>query len=337
MSELADRLASYLPGVLDVGAVVVEEAARVPGGFSRHTWTVTVRADGRRRRLIVRFDPEVSLLASNRPVEYALYEAMGRVPGVPVPPVIVDEDDPEPLGRPFMSTEQVPGDADAATVTSLPEPQRRALVDELMDILGRIAGSDWRALALDRVLDAPAADEVWRTELDRWERVLDEHDLGPLPITRGAVRWLRRHPPPPPPAVGVVHGDYRTGNFLAVDGGVTAILDWEMAHLGDPVEDLAWYLLTNWRTAPDRPDDAGGLLGRGETIAAWERATGRRADPERLRWWELLSHVKALAIWRTGAAHVAAGRTNDVQLALIPWFYTDLQEGAMLELLGVEA
>jgi aminoglycoside phosphotransferase (APT) family kinase protein len=335
VDDLPGRLESHLPGVLGAGEVTVEAARRVPGGFSRHTWTVTARVDGRPRGLVVRFDPESSLLESNRPVEYAMYAAMGQVEGVPVPAAVVEEEDPEPLGRPFMVTERVEGTADSSAVTSLGDDARRALVEQLMDILARIGAADWSALGLERVLDVPDREEIWRVELERWEAVLDTNDLGPMPITRAVRRWLRNHPPPPPPAVGVVHGDFRTGNFLAVDGRATAILDWEMAHLGDPLEDLAWYLLPNWRSAGDRPTAPGGLLELEDTLAAWERATRRSIDREALRWWQLLGHVKAVAIWNTGAANVVAGKTDDVQLALIPWFYNDSQEGWMLELLEV--
>lgn len=335
MDDLPGRLEAYLPGALGVDEVTVEAARRVPGGFSRHTWTVTIRVGGEPRDLVVRFDPESSLLESNRPVEYAMYAGMGAVDGVPVPATVVEEDDPEPLGRPFMITERVEGSADAAALTDLDEPAREDLLEQLMGIVTRIGAADWRALGLDRLLEAPAPEDAWRVELERWGRVLDEHDLGPMPITRGVRRWLRRNPPPAPPEVGIVHGDFRTGNFLAVDGRVTAVLDWEMAHLGDPLEDLAWNILPNWRNASDRPTAPGGLLELEDTLAAWERATGRTVDREALRWWQLLGHVKAVAIWNTGAANVVAGKTDDVQLALIPWFYNDSQEGWMLDLLGV--
>ena len=69
---------------------------------------------------------------------------------------------------------------------------------------------------------------------------VDRNELEPQPIIRAAIRWLRANPPPPPERVSVVHGDYRVGNFLYTKEGIHGIVDWEMAHLGDPLEDLAW-------------------------------------------------------------------------------------------------
>src|SRR4029078_9075954 len=80
-----------------------------------------------------------------------------------------------------------------------------------------------------------------------WEKVIDEDELEPQPIARAAIRWMRRNPPPPAQRISIVHGDYRTGNFLHDgQGRILAILDWEMAHLGDPLEDLGWALDPLW-------------------------------------------------------------------------------------------
>lgn len=337
MRGFVDGFEAYLARMLSTEKVEVADARRIPGGFSRHTWSTTVRADGDERRLVVRFDPEASLLESNRTVEYAMYAAFGHVAGVPVPSAVVNEDDPGPLGRPFMCTEQVDGSPDTGELADIERATRRGLGTEAMEVLGRIGRADWRALGLGQVLDVPDRHQVWEAELNRWEAALDEHDLGPMPVTRAAIRWLRRNPPPPPPHVGVVHGDFRCGNLLFADGRLTAVLDWEMAHLGDPLEDLAWYMLENWRYDPAHPEDPGGLMSRDETIAAWEASAGRTVDPDALRWWQLLSHVKAVGIWNTGAHNFASGETADVMLALIPWFYNADQEGWMLELLGVES
>src|SRR6201999_3457195 len=119
--------------------------------------------------------------------------------------------------------------------------------------------------------------DCWRHELDRWEKVIDEDEREPQPIARAAIRWLRKHPPPPAQKICVVHGDYRTGNFLHDNQGtIRAVLDWEMAHLGDPLEDLGWALDPLWSHGdPSRP---AGTLPRADAIALWEAASGLKAD-----------------------------------------------------------
>ena len=137
----------------------------------------------------------------------------------------------------------------------------------------------------------------------------------------------------PPDRLGVVHGDYRTGNFLYdTEGGVHAILDWEMAHLGDPLEDLAWSLnpVFNWA----RDGRAGGLLPRAEAVAIWERSAGRKADPEALLWWELFNHVKGQAIWLAAGKEFIAGNNRDPVLAMPGLIMANSQDRASLDALG---
>ena len=131
----------------------------------------------------------------------------------------------------------------------------------------------------------------------------------------------------------MVHGDYRTGNFLAsADGQIRAILDWEMAHRGDPLEDLAWSLNRAWCFQGD--DRAGGLAARDVAIAHWEQASGLRADPAALHWWELLACVKGQGIWLGAARAFAQGANRDLMMAFAAWLLTNSQDRAMLELMG---
>src|SRR5947208_9125553 len=106
-------------------------------------------------------------------------------------------------------------------------------------------------------------------QLDYCATVIDDAELHPYPVAHAAIRWLRRHPPQPARKLSLVHGDYRTGNFLySPDGEIKAILDWEMAHVGDPLEDLAWSMDPLWCWTS--PELAGRLLPHGEAVAAWE-------------------------------------------------------------------
>ena len=130
-----------------------------------------------------------------------------------------------------------------------------------------------------------------------------------------------------------MHADFRTGNFLYdTEGGIHAILDWEMAHLGDPLEDLAWGINPVWRWAKD--ERAGGLALREEAIRIWERASGLRAEPAALRWWEVFSSVKGQAIWVSSAKEFTSGKNQDLVLALSGWLMGNSQDRAALLDLG---
>ena len=331
-ADLLERLSTWLPGIVG-DDIAVQHVARIPGGASRHTWRVTVDDGNTNRDLIFRFDPEVSLLESNRDVEVACYRAMADVDAVPVPKVLHNEPDPEPLGLPFFVTEALTGEANGGLLAMLPPEDRRVIADQFAAVLAGVAALDWEETDLRDALGTVTPDTAWSTELEKWEAVLDEHQLSPMPITRAVIRWLRRNPPPPPAKVGLVHGDCRAGNFLFSGAEITAVLDWEMAHIGDPVEDLTWGWLGNWRYDQSDQSLVGGLCSKEEAVTRWESATGLTADPHALRWWELLGHLKAVAIWTTGGHQFAAGATPDFLLGLIPWLYTDKQEGWMLELM----
>ncbi|SKA31878.1 Predicted kinase, aminoglycoside phosphotransferase (APT) family [Enhydrobacter aerosaccus] len=112
----------------------------------------------------------------------------------------------------------------------------------------------------------------------------------PQPVFELALSWLDRRKPPPLEQPVLVHGDYRTGNYLVDESGVTAILDWELAHLGDPLEDLGWLCVKSWRFgAIDKP--AAGFGTRQDLWTAYERAGGRKVDATRAHWWEVFGTV----------------------------------------------
>ena len=130
--------------------------------------------------------------------------------------------------------------------------------------------------------------------------MLDEDELEPQPITRAVIRWLRRHPPPPAQKLSVVHADYRTGNFLFdAEGEIRAILDWEMAHLGDPLEDLAWGINAVWMWSRDGL--AGSLLPKADAIRIWEEASGLSRRSER-------AALVGAVLVREGPGHLGVGR-----------------------------
>ena len=118
--------------------------------------------------------------------------------------------------------------------------------------------------------------------------VLDRIDR-PQPAFEYALRWLADHRPPPAP-VTLVHGDYRTGNFMVAPDGLRGVLDWEFAHWSSPAEDLAWISVRDWRFgALDSP--IGGFARREPFYEAYQRAGGRPVDRDEVRWWEVAGNV----------------------------------------------
>lgn len=339
MSDLALRFAAYVAHRWpDASDVRVDELVRIHGGASRETYRLRLRcrrgASSEEHRLILRRDPTGSLIETERAVEFRAYAAF-RGSKVPVPGALWLESDSRWLERPFFVMEEVRGgEASPQALLAPPYASHRERIGERKwSILGEIHRADPVALGLLDVLAPVPLDGCWRRELDRWERVIDEDELEPQPIARAAIRWLRANPPRPAQKLAVVHADYRTGNILvSPEGEILAILDWEMAHLGDPLEDLAWSLNRTWCWARDgRP---GGLLPRERAIAVWEAASGLRADAADLHWWELFSSVKGLGIWISSAKEYETGANADPVLGFTGWWLTNAQDRAILETMG---
>ena len=339
-SSLEERLAAYvahrLPEANDVRAT---ELDRIFGGASRETYRFVLsyrQADGEAvsRRLILRRDPPGSLIDTDRAVEFGAYQAFYDSE-VPVPEPLWLEEDASWLDHPFFIMSEIAGfEASPQTIVAPPYSQHAArFAQRKWEILGEISRADPVALGLLGVMEEVAPDRCWERELSYWEGEIDKDELCPQPVIRAAMRWLRRNPPPPAQKISVVHGDYRTGNFLYdTEGGIRGILDWEMAHLGDPLEDLAWGLNPVWRFAGD--ERAGGLAPRDEAIAIWEGASGLKAPPEAMHWWELFSSVKGQAIWVSSGKEFSDGKNQDLILALASWLMGNSQDRAALAELG---
>ena len=338
VSDLERRLAAYLaPRLAGARNVEVRGLDRIHGGASRETSRFVLRyeQDGRRveRRLILRRDPPGSLIETDRRVEYAAYRAFHGT-AVPVPEALWLEEDPAPLDHPFFIMEELTGLESSFQVLASPPflGQRAKLGRRKWTILGEISKADPEKLGLVGLMPPVAPDACWQRELAYWERVLDDDEREPQPIIRAVIRWLRRHPPPPAQKLSVVHADYRTGNFLFdAEGEIRAVLDWEMAHLGDPLEDLAWGINPVWQWSRDGL--AGSLLPKAEAVRIWEAASGLTAAPDALLWWELFSCVKGQGIWVSGGREYQEGANHDPVLGLSSWMMGNAQDRAALALL----
>ncbi len=327
--QLRAGLGRFLDAKWRPGAQV-SELAHIPGGASRETWRLRATAGADSRGMIVRIDPETSLIDTDRRTEYRAMEAAYRA-GVPAPETLYLEEDLAWLGRPFSITAEVPGCQ--ASAEGMPPEHRDRIGRQKWAILGRIAALDPATLGLGDVMPASSRETCAAEQLEYWAKVIVEDELHPNPVAHAAIRWLRRNPPPPAQKLSLVHGDYRTGNFLyAPDGEIRAILDWEMAHIGDPLEDLAWSMdpLWCWQT----PELAGRLLPHADAVRAWEQGSGLVVDPAAFRWWQVFAAVKGIGIWISSSEDFHAGRSKAPILAMAGWLMTDRQQRILVDYLS---
>ncbi len=315
---LAERLAAYLSRT--AGApTVVENLARISGGASRETYRYDAVVDGVRAGFILRRDPPGSLIETDRRAEFlAIRSFTGK--GVAAPEAVVLEEDGAELERPFFIMRRVEGGAAGSPFAADPFGAHAAAIGEqFFSFMGHIAAEPLDGLPILQAMAPPAPDACWRRELDYWAGVVDADEQHPQPIVRAAIRRLRRHPPPPASRVSVVHGDYRSGNFLHDGAGrILAVLDWEMAHLGDPLEDLAWAMDPLWSNPADRR--ISGMVERHEALAIWSRASGVTIDSDALDWWSLFASVKGQAIWTSSAKEWRDGGFTEPILAFSGWY-----------------
>jgi aminoglycoside phosphotransferase (APT) family kinase protein len=321
---LADQLAAFLTRTAGE-PVDVLNLARIPGGASRETYRYDARMRGAVRGYILRRDPPGSLIDTDRRLEFLAIRSF-EARNVAAPKVVVLEEAGAELERPFFTMERVDGGVAASAFQSDPYGVHASAIGErFFSIMGAIAAEPIVGLPILEAVDPPAPEDCWRRELDYWSGVIEADEQHPQPIVRAAIRRLRRDPPPPPAKLAVTHGDYRSGNFLHDGAGrIVAVLDWEMAHIGDPLEDLAWAMDPLWTTLGETR--VSGMVAREEAMAIWRRASGLEIDPDAFRWWSLFASVKGQAIWTSAAKEWRASGMTEPILAVSGWYTARRQD-----------
>lgn len=294
------KLAALAPALGgDVG-----EVRALSGGASQELWSVTFGD----RRTVLRRTPEARA-ASELAIPIALeadliaaaYEA-----GVPSPRVLYVLRPEDALGAGFFM-EHVSGEALG---------QRIVRDETFAAVRPKLARQCGEILARIHKLPRPAALPV-KSAADVIDALERQHraEAWPRPVFELAFRWLRQHTPPPAPP-RVVHGDFRTGNLLIDESGVRAVLDWELAHAGDPMEDLGWLCVNSWRFgAIDKP--VGGFGQRDALFAAYEAAGGAPVDPAHVRFWEVLGTLRWGVICTMSGVAIREGAAAGIERPMI--------------------
>lgn len=295
---LEERLARFLePRIPNADRVIVTNLKQMTEGFSYRTFTFTAGWGGKTLDLVVRMEPEDTIAVGPCGIEsqFRLLLALQQT-NIPVPRVLWLNMDRTVLDRPFFVMQRVEGEVpipwgSANQDTAL----RQRMAQKFVEVLARIHLVDWERLGLDFLLgDAkPRPQPPAQREIARWANVVTTLALRPEPILTEALLWLKRHQPKAT-KMALVHGDYRMGNFIWKDARIQAILDWEIASIGDPMCDLGWLALRCWRG--ETPDLLSGLIERERLYSLYEEYGGAHVDPERVRFWEVLGNVHMAAI-----------------------------------------
>jgi aminoglycoside phosphotransferase (APT) family kinase protein len=279
-------------------------AQRLSGGASRETWALDVELpDGTRTERILQRTRRGSAASLPMTREADLLRA-ARAAGVPCPEVLGSGAD-DPLEGPWMVVERIPGETIA----------RRILRDdEYAEARRRIVGQSARALAALHAMPVDAVDGLAVSDPLEQTRMLVEGMAEPHPALDLGLRWLTANRPDPRPPT-IVHGDFRLGNMVVDARGLASVLDWELAHVGDPMEDLGWLCVRAWRFGEKAP--VAGLGQYDELLDAYAEASGRAVDADVVGWWELLGCLRWGAICMLQASVHLSGASRSVELAAI--------------------
>ena len=336
-AELSTRLVGFVARELGVPAERVRAASlrRLAGGASRELFAVDLETPEGALELVLRRDPPGRIGESDRGLEMRVLQAAAEA-GVPVPRVHWGSSDPAVLGAPFFLMDRVEGETLARRLLRDPgfAQARRAMTRQLGAALARVHAVDVRRPELAALPGPPPGASPARAVVEQTAERARALALEPHPVLELMERWLLERVPASGPAA-LVHGDYRIGNVIFGPEGLRAILDWELAHVGDPLEDLGWLCVRTWRFGSDALP-VGGIGTREELVAAYEEAGGRRVDREALRFWEACGNFRVAVVWLQQSRIFLDGKVPSVELASLGRRTAETEE-ELLRLLREEA
>jgi aminoglycoside phosphotransferase (APT) family kinase protein len=323
MDDLQPRLAAWTGARMGVSDVTITDFKRHAEGFSWETYTFTAGyrgSDGAPASLgiAIRREPAQGTLEHyDASRDFRLLELVARHSSVPVPEPLWLEEDPRVLDRRFYATRRVEGTVPVPWAARdwevfRSDTARTRLGREFVEILAQVHTIDPDATGLTFLGRPASAESAAAAAIDEWERMYEESAFPPVLVMPAAFRWLRAHLATSG-CVGLVHGDFRIGNFM-IDGAghINAVFDWELAHLGDPVFDIAYSALRLYR---GRSPLYSQLLPREEYFGLYAEHTGLQVSDEVFHFWTVLGYVRALAQHFRACRAFADGATEDLRLA----------------------
>jgi aminoglycoside phosphotransferase (APT) family kinase protein len=324
-ASVVERLERFL-GKRIGGPISVSEVRPLAGGSSKEQFAFHLAAEGHDGDFVLRLDPAASIVETHRLREFQATRALAGV--MPTAPAVWCDPEGEELGQSAIVSVFRPG------VTKPPSegpykprqglgPRYRALLaPQFVSHMAALGAFDWRSEeldAFDRPPDGSSEGVLWA--INGWRRVWEEDAVEAVPLVTLAYHWLRENAPPID-RVSLVHGDFRAGNFLfdPETAEITAMLDWEMVHLGDRHEDLAFLMSPLFEeTDEDGQVLVGGLCRREALIADYQRLSGLPVDEDRLGYYRVFTAWRSVIITLATAARCVMGAKThqDIRVAWI--------------------
>jgi aminoglycoside phosphotransferase (APT) family kinase protein len=299
---LSLKLARVLEKPLGAGTTI-ENLRALTGGASRTTWAFDAVTAEQRQSLILRTGPPDDVHAGMELEAHA--QAAAAAAGAPVPHILVADDSVAALGNPFLICGEIKGETIVRRIQRQLDDAGRA----------RLLPQCARALAAIHRADPHGPGLTHEDQLDEWRARLDA--MGDTTATfEWGFRWLAAHRPAPSPPV-LVHGDFRMGNLIVDGSDLAAVLDWELVHVGEAYEDLAWFCIRAWRFGAPAGLGAGGLGSIEDFLTAYEQAAGTTVDRVAFHWWLVLATLRWGVICRHQAERHLSGQVRSVELATI--------------------
>jgi len=310
-SEFEDRLDTVLVRELaDCTGLIGAE--RLSGGASQESYRLTLKTAAGERSACMRRAPGGVVVSSEVRVAPGLaveakLMACARDAGVPEPEVYYVLTEADGLGEGFIM-EWLEGEALGARIVRAPELDavRPKLAYACGQYMARIHSIDLDATGLRDELEAAPPEFFVNQTWERY-RLLDT----PQPMIDYAGRWLMDHLPRQFEST-LVHNDFRNGNFMVDGGGINAVLDWEIAHIGDPMRDLGWICTNSWRFGKTELP-VGGFGEYADLFAGYEDESGKKVDPAHVKFWEVFGSFW----WAVGclgmAEHYRSGPDQTVE------------------------
>jgi aminoglycoside phosphotransferase (APT) family kinase protein len=306
-------LAQFLSRALGAERVAIKNFAKLGGGAIQENWALDVDVEGVAHNLVLRTNsPSGVAVSHSRADEFALLSA-AQAAGVTVPAPVALCTDAAVIGKPFYVMRRVVGTAAGHILVRDDKwrGDRVALAERLGRELARIhtiKPQPGTLTFLNAVGESPALDAIaaYRAWLDTYPQ--------PRPALEWGLRWLHRNAPPKGEIV-LCHRDFRTGNYMVDENGLTGILDWEFAGWSDRLEDLGWLCAKCWRFGANARE-AGGVGARADFYRGYEAESGVRVDDAAVRYWETMAHARwAVIALQQGWRHIS-GAERSLDLAL---------------------